>query len=296
MRVPQSKLQRLKAAMHLAQAVLVFVAGCLTLAVMTKAGGYGGQVGYYFALCFITIPAILYQVTVPMWTRAWRLNNVWAIAIIDILFTLLWFAAAIAVAVWNANGLAAGKETTGKTTTKRDTHKDGTCASFGYGSKSKCEVSKANIGFGIIISLLFGVCSYIAIRAVMEYRRTGVVHGPSSHYKKNGAGVSTEDDAEDKVWSANVNDLNGADDRLAYRQHDPEDRTGLLNGHLEDSYQPSDGMAHPGRRPSWESQTVRIPPSYDSGFALSALSPTGLPTGATSGEIVQFPEANYSRI
>lgn len=147
---------------------------------------------------------------VPMWTRAWRLNNVWAIATIDILFTLLWFAAAIAVAVWNANGLAAGKETSrdsdsDKTITKRDTKKDGTCASFGYGSKSKCEVSKANVGFGIIISLLFGVCSYIAIRAVIEYRRTGVVPGNSSSLPKNhGAGISSEDDADDKVWSTNT--------------------------------------------------------------------------------------------
>lgn len=50
MRLPQNKLQRAKAAIHGTQALLVFVAGCLTLSVMTKSGGYGGQTGFYFAL------------------------------------------------------------------------------------------------------------------------------------------------------------------------------------------------------------------------------------------------------
>lgn len=50
MRIPQTKLQRVKAGTHLFQSVLVFVAGCLTLAVMTKSGGYGGQTAFYFAL------------------------------------------------------------------------------------------------------------------------------------------------------------------------------------------------------------------------------------------------------
>ena len=88
----------------------------------------------------------------------------WALpcATIDILFTILWVAASIAVAVWNANGIAKGKDSSDsdnssdKNTRRDDSNKsDGTCASFGYGSESKCEVSKASVGFGIVIMLLF---------------------------------------------------------------------------------------------------------------------------------------------
>lgn len=50
MRIPQTKTQRTKAIVHLSQAFVVFIAGCLTLAVMTKDGGFGGQTGFYFAL------------------------------------------------------------------------------------------------------------------------------------------------------------------------------------------------------------------------------------------------------
>ena len=76
MRIEQSYYQKAKAAFHATQALLTFVAGCLALAILTKSGNHGGQVGFYFALvslhadlssisltdslqCFLTIPALL---------------------------------------------------------------------------------------------------------------------------------------------------------------------------------------------------------------------------------------------
>ena len=50
MRLPQTKLQSIKAIVHFVQVFVIFIAGCLTLAVMTKDGGFGGQTGFYFAL------------------------------------------------------------------------------------------------------------------------------------------------------------------------------------------------------------------------------------------------------
>lgn len=50
MRIPQTREQKIKAILHGAQAVFIFVAGCLTLAVMTKPGGLSGETGYMFAL------------------------------------------------------------------------------------------------------------------------------------------------------------------------------------------------------------------------------------------------------
>jgi hypothetical protein len=50
MRVPQSYIQKCKVAMHCFQAVFVFVAACLTIAVMTKEGEIDGATKYFFAM------------------------------------------------------------------------------------------------------------------------------------------------------------------------------------------------------------------------------------------------------
>jgi hypothetical protein len=50
MRVPQSYIQKCKVAMHCFQAVFVFVAACLTIAVMTKDGEVDGATKYFFAM------------------------------------------------------------------------------------------------------------------------------------------------------------------------------------------------------------------------------------------------------
>lgn len=50
MRIPQTYIQRTKAGLHFAQAFCIFIAGCLSLDVLTKDGGTGGQTGYFFGL------------------------------------------------------------------------------------------------------------------------------------------------------------------------------------------------------------------------------------------------------
>ena len=62
------------------------------------------------ALAYLTIPALIYQVMVPMWTRAWRFANIYAYLGLDLLFTLLWFAAAIALGVWESQGIKQGRK------------------------------------------------------------------------------------------------------------------------------------------------------------------------------------------
>ena len=50
MRIEQTHIQRTKAGIHFAQAFLIFIGGCLALAVLTKNGKTGGQIGFYFGL------------------------------------------------------------------------------------------------------------------------------------------------------------------------------------------------------------------------------------------------------
>lgn len=203
------------------------------------------------------------------------------------------------MAVWNANGIKKGEMEDKKTKrsdtifARADAAQKG-CAAFAYGSESKCTVSKATVGFGVIIFLLFAATSYISIRAMIEYRRTGI---PPNAIHPNDRSARKEEvvvDEKDQTWSTNTDDLNAHmhtdDDRLPFGQSE-EDREGLL------SHQHStDDLAHPGRRTSYHSQQLATAPMYDAAYAPSALSPTGVfgpgTPGDTSGRVV-FPEANY---
>jgi hypothetical protein len=50
MRIPQTKEQRTKACLHGVQALLIFIAACLTLAVYTTEGSTGSEIGFFFAV------------------------------------------------------------------------------------------------------------------------------------------------------------------------------------------------------------------------------------------------------
>ena len=50
MRISQTAIQKIQAGVHFAQAFLIFIGGCLALAVLTKDGTTGGQIGFYFGL------------------------------------------------------------------------------------------------------------------------------------------------------------------------------------------------------------------------------------------------------
>jgi hypothetical protein len=50
MRIPQSYIQKCKVVAHVFQAIFVFIAACLTIAVMTKDGDIAGPTKYFFAM------------------------------------------------------------------------------------------------------------------------------------------------------------------------------------------------------------------------------------------------------
>lgn len=322
MKIPQTYIQKTKAGAHFVQAFLIFIGGCLALAVLTKDGKTGGQVGYYFALCFLTAPALVYQLMVPMWSRAWRFASVYAYAGLDILFTILWFAAFIAVAVWQGGGLDKGAKDKGP---EED---DGACSHFAYGSEAKCNTSKASVGFGVVIFLLFALTSAISVYGVMRYRKTGVMPNGSQRKAGQAEHVRAEDPNKD-AWSTNTDDLEPGhtedynDPRRAYGQIPTEDeddsRQGFLHRPLsrhDDPFRDTHSMAdsqteegdiHPGRAVSNRSNTslgIAPPTSYHTNrptgegsasptgyIAPSALSPSDYEH--TPGGRVNFPQGNY---
>lgn len=262
------------------------------------------------------MPALIYLVCVPMWTRAWRFQNVYAYAAIDALFAVFWFAAFIAVAVWRGRGMGGGgggdNDNSGG---------QGGCANFEFGSERKCNVAGGVIGLGVIICVSFIATAVLSGRAVMEYKRTGNMPNGERPGKPQRMQTKAESHAnEDGVWSSNTNDLDrdyddgAADPRRAYGQVPTEDdNDSLLNGR---GRQPSDpfhdqhGYAgedvHPGRNLSQQSNhslSIQPPQSYghdskthggaeDTSYvAPSALSPSDYDN---QGVRISFPHGNYN--
>lgn len=145
MRIPQSYIQKCKVAAHVAQILFIFIGACIGIAVMTKDGPTGGGTTYFFALCFLSIPALVYLVMVPMWSRAARFANAYAFLTLDALYTVLWFAAFISIAMWNSQGIKEGEKE------KKIKEGDGNCTTFKYGPETKCKLSRATVGMGAVV-------------------------------------------------------------------------------------------------------------------------------------------------
>ena len=137
-----SKYQITKNIIHALQALLMFVAAMITIAIFTQGGASDGRISYFFALCLISILFLLYQTIFPTLERSKRFSNAYAHATIDVLFSILWFAAFIGEIVWAKDGTQAGKD-----------FKDGDsiCQVFGYGPVNKCNLGQITMWFGVVI-------------------------------------------------------------------------------------------------------------------------------------------------
>lgn len=271
--------------------------------------------------CFLSIPALLYLIVVPIWTRLWRFANTYAYAGLDVLFTILWLAAFASVASWQAGGVGGGDGGDDDDDNDGDDGGNkGGCQNFAYGSAAKCETAKASVGFGVVICLLFAVTSAISVYAVLQYRKTGAVPKTSSPWKRKEKAPAV-DDPNDNAWSSNTDELDpnhpsnrhsdDEDPRARYGQlpqQDDEER--LLNRQSvqEDPFHDTqtEHGAHPGRPMSYSSEaglSITAPPSYhEQAPAAQVTSPTGYiaPSALspsdyeqTPGGRINFPQGNY---
>ena len=57
----------------------------------------------------------------------------------------MWFAAFVAVATWNSEGIKQGAKD------KDLDESDGNCTTFAHGPEMKCKLSEATVGIGVVI-------------------------------------------------------------------------------------------------------------------------------------------------
>ncbi|KAL8948427.1 MAG: hypothetical protein Q9222_005379 [Ikaeria aurantiellina] len=142
MKLPDNILQKVKIVLHAIQGFVIFLAWAITIAIFTKPGTTDGRTKYFFALCWFTIPLLIYQTAIPQFDRVKRFSNAYAHAIIDILLAIFWFAAFIAVATWTTQGIKEGVARPGNKY----------CDAFKWGGGgSKCHLSQATIGMGVVL-------------------------------------------------------------------------------------------------------------------------------------------------
>ncbi|KAF2028461.1 hypothetical protein EK21DRAFT_26032, partial [Setomelanomma holmii] len=271
MRIPQSYIQKCKVVGHICQIIIIFVGLCITIAVFAKEGETGGATRYYLALCFLSIPAIIYLVMVPMWSRAARFVNAYAFLAVDALYTILWFAAFIAVALWNSSGIKQGAAE------KKIPEDERNCTTFKWGSESKCNVSKASVGLGVVVFILFALTTAVSGYYLSKFLKEGVL--PYESKAPNPHHVSGESSAKDNAWSTEIETGRHSSDSDRHTEHggnQADDEYALLH-----STETDEGR-HPGRPLSWGDERTGyaskpVPPyaDYRDFAGADALSPGG---------------------
>ncbi|OCK79680.1 hypothetical protein K432DRAFT_382870 [Lepidopterella palustris CBS 459.81] len=294
MKIPQSYIQKCKVVAHVFQGLLIFIAGCITLSIFTKDGVTGGASKWFFALCFLTIPALIYLVMVPMWSRAQKFANAYAFIAVDALYTLFWFSAFISIALWNSQGIRQGA---------KDKHIDensGNCTTFAYGPEDKCKLSRATFGFGVLIWLLFMITTFISSYYLIKFRKDGVLpYISTKSYNPSGGDHSLEAN-KDNAWSADTHDI----DHLHRESDDDDTRTERGGNQEEDEYAllhstDTDEGRHPGRPLSWgedrrySAQAPAPPYAEYEQHQTNALSPGGYEEYRRPGVGLQG-QGNYS--
>ncbi|KAL8713632.1 MAG: hypothetical protein Q9225_006733, partial [Loekoesia sp. 1 TL-2023] len=141
MRLPENLLPKVKVALHGVQGLVIFLAWAVTIAIFTKPGSTDGRTKFFFALCWFCIPLLIYQTGIPQFNRTKRFSNAYAHAAIDVLLAIFWFAAFISVATWTNEGIKKGVGRPGKKG----------CDAFAWGTGSKCHLSQATIGMGVVL-------------------------------------------------------------------------------------------------------------------------------------------------
>ncbi|KAI1912127.1 hypothetical protein LOZ53_004794 [Ophidiomyces ophidiicola] len=266
MNLPHFNTSRTKTLLHAFQAFIIFLAWAMTIAVFTRDGKTDGRTAWYFALCWFSIPGLIYLTAVPIWPRARRFGNPYAFATVDGMYAFMWFTAWVAIATYVGSGKAKGENDDNN---KKNGRKG--CDAFAYGSPAKCRLSTGTAVLGAFVFLLFVVTTFLSLRDVMDFRRTGMMP-----YDGSDPTLAAQSKA---AFSSNPHEMD--------EEGDAEFRTGrpggLHSNHREDGddyallqQNEADDMHHHGARPPPSAYDPTAPIAPGPSHPAGSMAPGGL--------------------
>ncbi|TPX08156.1 uncharacterized protein E0L32_001948 [Thyridium curvatum] len=283
-RVPLTKL-----ILHVLQFVMSFVIWCLEIAVFRGDGAkIDGNNGWTFAVCFLSIPAWIYLIGAPRFPRTRKLAEPHAMIIVDAVFTFLWLSAFATQASYNT------KDSCG----------------------NRCSISKAIVGLGVMIFLLFCVTTFLSIYTLKYYQFNGHLPG----YDRGGANKTQNIDPDKAAFSmaphdeeayapVNMNDHDN-DGHHAPAPHDPHDPHAFDTGYGygEPTQDPYSSMGSRRRNDDdnpFDDRNKYAVPAAGEGYGAGSSSYSGAGAGRPyakpavseydDDQPVQFPAGNYDR-
>lgn len=253
----------------------------MTIAYMVKGTFNGSNIIYYFVLCFLSIPAIIYNSMTLLFVRSRSWGNAYAFAALDIIFTILWLSAFAAVAAWNSADLCVGA----------------------------CGIAKAMVGFGFFIFIFFVITSAISVYNAMYYRNHGSL--PGSRIPNNASMIDPDAAAFSTAPHDEYAPIHGADkddDRLdrfdnelsagpGRHPYEP-DSYGYAPPHVGDEHEidTSYGGSTIGNTYGGSAAGNFGAPSSTGGYRASSVAPdedTSYGGASGTGNRIHFPQAPY---
>ncbi|KAK1655543.1 hypothetical protein BDP81DRAFT_444270 [Colletotrichum phormii] len=284
-----------KLGLHIFQFILSFAIWALEIAVFRADNAkIVGNNGWTFGVCFLSLPAWIYLIMAPRWPRTRKLANPYAMAIVDACFCIIWLSAFASQAAYN------------------------TANQCGDG----CKLSKAIVGLGVFVCLLFGGSTFISLYTLKYYQFHGKLPGydkeklggdnidpdkaafsMAPHDEEAYAPVQMDDHNDDNttLYGGNATGNHGYANNSygsrfgagssAYGEDDDPNRYGSLpsrqNGAMFDSETEYHSQTHP-QRPISTSPAAAVQP-------YSAPEPYGAAPAYDDDRPAQFPSAPYDR-
>lgn len=130
-----------------------------------------------FALCWLTIPVLIYCAMTPRFPRTQPLSNPYAICGFNSLICFFWFVAPIALGVYNTNAQQKGfdkihADYTNKApgaVAEKDLPSGPSCETT-TGTPKECSLNRADVALGVFMFLFFLATTLIAIYVALYYR------------------------------------------------------------------------------------------------------------------------------
>lgn len=180
MRLPDANplaLQRATTAFQTLQALFIPIIMGVTGASMMQSNEAHSSSKFMFALCWLTIPALIYVAMTPRFARTKPLSNPYAICGFNSLICFFWFIAPIALGTYNTKAQKEGfdkihddfNNKAPGAVAEADLPKDPSCDTT-TGTPKECSLNQADVGLAVFMFLFFFATTLIAIYVALYYR------------------------------------------------------------------------------------------------------------------------------